>query len=799
MKTWPLHLAIWGLAVPGLVLAISAKAEPALPMYRRSDAPIPARVKDLLGRMTLDEKIAQLESNSTLPPVPGLAVGPTPAFGIVAKGQIDPAVAQRALKDGIGAFNIVSFDPKGMTAYEQASQANAIQDWVLKHTRLGIPVLFQGEALHGAVVKGATSFPQAIGLGSTWDRALIHEMFSVVGAEARAGGVAMVLAPVFDLDRDPRFGRVEEMYSEDPYLVGELGVAAVEGLQGDGTLIDQAHVIATAKHFVHGQPENGTNTAPNDVSERTMREVFLPPFEKAVKIAKIGAVMPSYNENNGGIPSHVNHWLLSDVLRHEWGFSGVTSSDWFAVSEIYSRHHVAASFGDAGVQAFNAGLDIETPNAIGFPALADAVRAGTVDRHAVDEAVSRVLTLKFRAGLFEHPFTDLTQTAQIVGSRAHGDLARKVAEEAIVLLKNQNKLLPLDPGTIHSIAVIGPNANKVRLGGYSGIPDAPVTVLDGIRTRTAGKVAVSYAEGVRISEPDKDASANKLAPFVAPSAEKDAALIAEAVETARKADVVVLVLGGNETITREAFAAFAGGKPSLGDTDDLELPGRQNELVREIAKIGKPTVAVLLNGRPFSIAALSQSVPAIVEGWYLGQNAGTAIAGVLFGDVNPSGRLPVTIARSVGQLPVYYYKKPLARLGYVFNDNSPLYPFGFGLSYTTFTYGKPSIDRTQITRDGSAKVSVTVTNSGARGGAEVVQMYVHPRVSSVAQPVLRLAGFERVALAPGETRTVDFTVGPEQLAIWDRAMHHTVEPGLVDVSVGPNVAQLDSVALEVKP
>jgi beta-glucosidase len=410
-----------------------------------------------------------------------------------------------------------------------------------------------------------------------------------------------------------------------------------------------------------------------------------------------------------------------------------------------------------------------------------------------------VLALKFRAGLFEHPFADPDRVGQVVGAPAHAQLARKVADEAMVLLKNQDRLLPLDPAKMKSLAVIGPNAAKVRLGGYSGSPAYFVTVLDGIRKRVGDKVAVSYAEGVRISEPDRDPASNKITPYVAPSAEKDAALIAEAVETARKADVVVLVLGGNETVTREAFGGMGGRKPSLGDSDDLELPGRQNELVREVMKLGKPTVAVLLNGRAQSIVELSRSTPAILEGWYLGQETGNAVAGVLFGDVNPSGKLPVTIARSAAQLPVYYYRKPQARLGYVFNDNSPLYPFGFGLSYTTFAYGKPALDQATIARDGSAKVSVAVTNSGDRAGDEIVQLYVHPRVSSVVQPILRLAGFERVHLEPGETRTVSFVVGPEQLAIWDRQMKQVVEPGTVDVSVGASSQQLASVALEVKP
>jgi beta-glucosidase len=783
----------------GLTLSSAIAAQSPEPLYRQPKAPIAERVRDLLARMTLEEKVAQLQSNSTLPPGAGLAVGPTPAFGILKNGQVDAAVAKRSLGEGIGGFNLVGFTPDGVPAVDQAAQANAIQRWVMTNTRLGIPVMFQGEALHGALARGTTSFPQAVALGSTWDRTLIERMFTVVAKESRAAGVSMTLAPVLDLARDPRFGRVEEMYSEDPYLVGEIGVAAVRGLQGTGPAIDRAHVVATAKHFVHGQPENGTNTAPNDVSERTMREVFFPPFEKAVKVAGIGGVMPSYNENEGGIPSHLNRWLLKDVLRGEWGFTGVTNSDWFAVAELATKHHVAASEADAGVQAFNAGLDMETPNGVGFAKLAEAVRAGKVSQQDLDAAVSRVLALKFRAGLFEHPYTDLAESAKTVADPRHRALARAVADKAMVLLRNQDKLLPLDATKIASIAVIGPNAAKVRLGGYSGVPSAPVTVLDGIRSRLGPRTTVSYAEGVRISEPDQSPVANKLAPFQAPSLEKDTALVAEAVQTASKAQVVVLVLGGNETETREAFAAFAGGKPTLGDVDSLELPGRQMELVRAIVKLGKPTIAVLLNGRAYSVEELSRTVPAILEGWYLGQEAGNAVAGALFGDVNPSGRLPVTIARNVGQLPVYYYRKPLSRLGYVAGDNSPLYPFGYGLSYTTFSYGDPVLDTPQIRPDGSATVSVDVTNSGTRTGDEVVQMYVHPKVSSVAQPLLRLAGFERVSLKPGQTKTVRFVVGPDQLAIRNREMQRVVEPGAVEVFIGANAQQVRAVELLVVP
>lgn len=783
-------------AVPFLLASTAGFAEDDA-IYKQTGASIEARVKDLLGRMTLDEKVAQLGMNSTLPPLPGVPVGPRPAFGIVKKGQIDKAVAKRAIPDGIGSFALTNF--AASTAAEDAAARNAIQSFALNDTRLGIPIMFMGEGLHGATIDGATSFPQAIGLGSTWNRVLMEQIFSVTAVESRAAGISLVLAPVLDLARDPRFGRVEEMYSEDPYLAGELGLKAVQGLQGEHEIIGPDNVVANAKHFVHGQPENGTNVGPNDYSERTMREVFLAPFEKAVRIGHMSGLMASYNENSGGLPSAVNPWLLEEILRKEWGFTGIVMSDGGAIPKLHDEQGFGETVGDAGVLALKAGIDLEMPNTVGFATLSDAVKAGKVSEAMIDAAAARVLTLKFRTGLFERPYADIDKVTKIMGSREHGQLARTAADQAAILLKNEGALLPLDPSKIKTLAVIGPNADKVRLGTYSsGKPAYFVTVLEGIKKRLGSKVAVSYAQGVAISGKD-DPSSNLITPYTAPSPEKDAEMIQQAIETARNADTVVLALGGNETVSREAFAGILGPVPSLGDTDELELPGRQNDLVREIMKLGKPTVAVLLNGRPYSIQQLSQSVPAILEGWYLGQETGNAVAGILFGDVNPSGRLPVTIARNVGQLPVYYYRKPTARLGYVFNDNTPLYPFGFGLSYTDFSYDKPALDRAQINRDGTAKVSVKVTNTGKRAGAEVVQMYVHPKTSSVVQPIKRLAGFERVELKPGQSKTVSFAVGPEQLAIWDNKMQRTVESGKVDVMVGRNAAETTAIQLEIAP
>jgi beta-glucosidase len=775
-------------ALSMLAAGMSAAAQPGIPLYQRADAPVEKRVRDLLGRMTLEEKVAQLWSNTTQP-------GEANAAGLFRNGQLDETVAPRVLGRGLGTFLV--WEIMNTPVARGVDQRNQIQTWVLKNTRLGIPIMFHGEALHGAAVGGATSFPQAIALGSTWDPELLKQTFDVVGREARAAGDALVLAPVFDLGRDPRYGRIEEMYSEDPYLVGELGVAVVQGLQGGGSAAGADHVLATAKHFVHGQPENGTNVGPSDFSDRTMRSVFLAPFEKAVKVGRVGAILPSYNENNGGVPSSINTWLLQDVLRKEWGFSGLTVSDYGAVPRLHARSLVAASNDEAGVKAFNAGLDMELVTPVGYAHLAEAVRAGRVKPADLDAAVSRVLKAKFEAGLFEHPFVDPKRAAEIVGNSEHAELARKVADEAMVLLKNDNGLLPLDPAKIRTLAIIGPNADKVRLGTYSGTPPYFVTVLEGVRKRVGPGVKVMYAEGARISEPDAGPVQNRFLPYQPPSAEMDAQLIAQAVEAARAADAVVLVLGGNEAVSREAFRA-EGGPTSLGDTDTLELPGRQNELIREIARLRKPVAAVVLGGRPYSLDTLSQGAGAILQGWYLGQETGNAIAGALFGDVNPSGRLPVTIARNVGQLPVYYYHTPQARIGYVFGSDEPLYPFGYGLSYTNFSYGKPALDRTSIARGGSARLTVPVTNTGQRAGDEVVQMYVHPHYSSVVQPVRRLAGFSRVHLEPGQTKTVNFEVGPEQLSIWDIQMKRTVEPGLVDIFVGPNVKQLEALQLEVK-
>ncbi len=777
-----------------LVALLAARPAPSqsIPTYKDASVSTDKRIADLLQRMTIEEKIAQLESAASLPSF-------VPAPGVFEGAGLNQERTKDLFSLGLGTYSFVGdFAGDAGSPGESARKRNLLQKWVMQNTRLGIPVLFHGEALHGAVLRGATNFPEVVGLGSTWDPALIQQMFGVVAQESRATGNALVLAPVLDINRDPRFGRDEEMYSEDPYLVGTMGVAAIRGLQGAGPVADREHVIATVKHFIHGQPENGTNVGPSDFSERTLREVFLYPFEQAVREGHVGAVMASYNENRGGIPSHADSWLLKDVLRGEFGFKGPVISDYFAIRELQTRHHIVADPAAAGLLAFRSGVDMELPERVAYPSLVGSVRAGALPQADVDAAVARVLRLKFEAGLFDHPYTDEADVPSKVGTAEHAALARRVADESLVLLKNEHNTLPLSPEHIKTLAVIGPNADKQRIGGYSGAANTFTTVFAGVQRRVSSGTKVLYAEGCRLTEPDINPQLNQVAPYQAPSPTHDAQLIAEAVTVAKTADTVLLVLGGNEVLARESFGDSGGSLPtSFGDSDSIELPGAQLELVRQIAQLGKPTVAVLINGKPYSLDALSKFLPAIVEAWYPGQETGGAVADVLFGDVNPSGHLPVTIARNVGQLPVFYYKHPAGRRGYVLGSDTPLFPFGFGLSYTTFAISQPTLDTQQIPADGRATVSVSVTNTGSRDGDDVLQLYVHHPVSSVVQPVMLLKAFHRVHIPAGKTVQLQFSVTPETLSILDGRMNKVVEPGTVELLVGDSSVQTSKVSLTI--
>ena len=775
-----------GLTLAGTVQGQSQSSDLAHALYKNPNAPIPARVDDLLSRMTLAEKVAQLRV---------VWQGKTAIFDD--RMQFDPAKASKVYPDGLGGLARPS-DIKGPVSpridHLRGPRAtvildNAVQHWAMEHTRLGIPVLLHEEGLHGYVSAESTMFPQAIGLASSWDLDMVRRINTVTAREIRVRGIVQVLSPVVDVARDPRWGRIEETFGEDPYLVSEMGVAAVQGLQGDSLPLGPGKVFATLKHLTgHGQPESGTNVGPAEISERTLRENFFPPFEQVVKRTKVQFVMASYNEIDG-IPSHANYWLLHDILRGEWGFGGAVVSDYEGIEQLTDLHHVEPDYAHAAIRALHAGVDMDLPDGEAYGTLADSVHAGLVSEKDIDTAVRRILTLKFEAGLFEHPYADGDAAEALTGNAEARRIALESAREVPVLLKNDGTL-PLSIGKIKTLAVIGPNAAAIRLGGYSGVPRQAISVLDGIRAKVGNKVNVVTAEGVKITENDDwGADEVKLADPV-----QNARLIQQAVEVAKTADEIVLVLGDTEQTSREGWA-----KTHLGDRDHLGLVGQQDDLANAMFALGKPVVVVLLNGRPLSVVKVAAKANALVEGWYLGQEGGTAMADILFGDVNPAGHLPVTIARSVGQLPMFYNYKPSAHRGYLFDTTEPLFLFGYGLSYTTFDVGAPRLSASSIPLNGQVTVSVDIRNTGARAGDDVVQLYIRDEVSSVTRPIKELKGFQRVSLRPGEQKTVTFTLGPEALGFWNEQMKRVVEPGAFDIMAGDNSVALKTTILNVTP
>jgi beta-glucosidase len=775
VAAWFVTAAICGCA--GVVAAAQD-----VPAYRDAKLTVEERVGDLIGRMTLEEKVAQMEgtwqNRGNLKDASQLFVDE--------KGVFLPERAGAVLKNGLGQMSRPSeqHGPRAMAEF-----TNTIQKWMKENTRLGIPIFFHEECLHGHAALAGTSFPQAIALASTWDEALVQDIFSSVAAEVRARGAQQCLAPVLDLARDPRWGRTEETYGEDPYLVSRIGLAAIHGFQGKGPNIDKSHVMATAKHFaVHGQPEGGTNVGPGNYSERVIREYFLKPFEAAVKEGHVQNVMASYNEIDG-IPSHSNKHLLDVILRQEWGFDGLLVSDYFGITELRTIHHIVDSNEAAAKLALESGVDIELPFADAYRSLIEQVRQGKVSEDSVNRAAARVLRTKFITGLFDDAYVDPEYAEKITNSREHQELALKAAHEAIILLKNQGNLLPLDKSKYKHVAVIGPNAAEVHLGGYSNKPGREVSILDGIKQKLGSGSQVLYSEGCKITETLPDWDADKV---VLGDATLNAKRIADAVKVARKADVVILVLGENEQTSREAWA-----KTHLGDRDSLDLLGDQDKLAKEILATGKPAVVFLLHGRPNSINFIAEHVPAILDGWYLGQEGGTAAADVLFGDYNPGGKLPISVPRSVGQLPDYYYQKPSAKRGYLGSSTEPLFPFGWGLSYTAFKYSNLRVAPDTIGSEGQTKVSVEVTNTGTVRGDEVAQLYIHEKVSSVTTPVKELRGFHRVSLNPGETKTMEFALGPKELAHLSREMQPVVEAGTFEIMAGGNSVELISVNLNV--
>jgi beta-glucosidase len=779
-----LALAVGALLLPLMSVAATA-ADPPHPLYRDPSAPLEKRVEDLLARMTLAEKIVQItciwdRKKQVLDP----------------QGNFDLAKARTSFADGIGQvarpsdLNGSGGDPL-QTPFRDARQTvalvNAIQHFAVENTRLGIPALFHEEGLHGYAARDATSFPQAIALASSWDPQLLTRVFAVAGREIRARGVQMVLAPVVDVGRDPRWGRIEETYGEDPYLVGQLGIAAVRGFQGDTLPLGPGKVFATLKHMTgHGQPESGTNVGPATIPERTLRQLFFPPFAAAIHSANARNVMASYNEIDG-IPSHANYWLLHDVLRGEMDFKGAVVSDYYGIEQLDQLHHVVPDLMHAAARALHAGVDFDLPDGEAYLKLPEALAAGLVTQAQIDEAVRRMLRMKFQAGLFENPYADAEAAARITGNDEARALAAEAAVRTTVLLKNDG-MLPLHVDAIKTLAVIGPNAAAVEVGGYSNLPAHGVSLLDGLRAKAGSRMHIVTAEGVQITASgDWYTDEVKLADHA-----ENLRRIAQAVAVARSADAIVLAIGQKPAISREGWA-----DTHLGDRDTLGLVGEQDDLAQALFALGKPVTVVLINGSPLGIPEISAKANAMLEAWYPGQEGGTALANILFGDANPGGKLPVTIARSVGQLPMFYNQKVSAHRGYVFSSRDPLFAFGYGLSYTTFAIGAPQLSAAQIKAGQPVTVSVEVRNTGTRAGDEVVQLYVHETVASVTQPVKQLKAFRRVTLAPGQSTTVRFTLDRTAFDLWDEHMKRVIEPGSFEIMVGDSSEAVKTARLQI--
>jgi beta-glucosidase len=761
------------------------------PGYKDSTKSIDARVKDLLKRMTLEEKAAQLQT-----------VWAERQNLETDAGVFTDVKAKEILGLGIGQVARPAENKMQITINKTPLQTveftNAVQKYLVENTRLGIPAIFHEEALHGHAGRNATSFPQAIGMASTWNPELIHDVYRVAAQEVRARGAQQALTPILDVARDPRWGRIEETMGEDPYLISAMGVASVKGFQGDelGKIAPDG-VIATLKHLAgHGEPIGGLNIAPTPVGERGLREIFLPPFEAAVKLGGARSVMASYNEIDG-IPSHSNVDLLQKTLRDSWGLNGVIVSDYYAITELMGRHHLTDSKAEAALLALSAGVDVETPDADTYKFLVQLVKEKKLSEKVLDKSVARVLHEKFLLGLFENPYTETQGVEEFIGNAKHRALALTTAEQAMVLLKNDKNLLPLDASKLKSIAVIGPHVHETLLGGYSDVPKQTVSILQGIKDYLGAKVKVNYAQGTLLTvETLIENTDAKLANTqskerwntddvkLATKADTKG-MIEQAVAAANNSDVALVVVGDNEATSREAWA-----ESHLGDRTSLQLLGEQQALVDAVLATGKPTIVLLIGGRPLAITKIAKSAPAIIEGWYLGQETGTAVARVLFGEVSPSGKLPVSFARSVGHLPVYYNHKPTAKRGYAFDETGALFPFGHGLSYTRFSYSDIKLSKTELKAGEQVDITMTLTNTGSRAGAEVVQLYINDPVATIPQPVKVLKGFKRVSLAAKETKRVTFSLSANQLAFYNRAMSFALEPGKINLMLGSSSADI---------
>ena len=750
-------------------LSAAKKTKPQLP-YQNPQLSVEERASDLIQRMTLEEKVGQLRCTLAWNyyTIQGKNVVPSESFKKdIAEGNIgmlwatyraDPWT-QKSLENGL-------------TPELAAKAGNALQKYVIENTRLGIPLFLAEEAPHGHMAIGTTVFPTGFGMAATWNPALIEKVGEVIGREIRLQGAHISYGPVLDLAREPRWSRVEETMGEDPVLAGELGAAMVKGL-GGGDLSKPWSTIATLKHFIgYGTTESGQNGAPTIAGPRDIHENFLPPFKKAIDAGAL-SVMTSYNTLDG-IPSTGSKALLTDLLRGEWGFRGFVVSDLYSIDVMWNNHRVASTRQEAGVMALKAGVDADL-GASAYAPLVDAVQKGMVKEEEINRAVANILRLKFEMGLFDNPYVDVEKAKNLVRTDSNKEVARSVARECITLLKNENNVLPLSKDK--KVLVCGPNADNVynMLGDYTSPQDDGnvKTILTGIRQKLSPS-QIEYVKGCAV----RDINDSN---------------IPQAVEAAKRADVVIVAVGGSsardfKTSYKETGAAVTDSK-TVSDMDcgegfdraTLTPLGRQLELLEALKATGKPLVVVYIEGRPMDKNWAAENADALLTAYYPGQEGGIAIADVLFGDYNPAGRLPVSVPANVGQLPVYYNKKPPMPHDYVEMSARPLYPFGFGLSYTTFKYDNLNIEKVGDTK---FQVTLNVTNTGRYDGDEVVQLYIHDEFASTAQPLMQLKKFERVFIPQDETRKVTFVLEADDLSIVDANMKHVVEPGDFTIMIG---------------
>lgn len=725
------------LAGSALVVALlfSLASPPSSHSQRSQD--VEARINALLARMTLDEKLGQLQQ-----------------LDGEANGNFRPEHLQLARQGKLGS----TLNVRG------AQKTNELQRSAVNESRLKIPLIFGFDVIHGY----RTIFPIPLGEAASWDPVAVERAAAIAAAEARAAGVHWTFAPMVDIARDPRWGRIAEGSGEDPYLGSIMARARVNGFQGRNYRA-RDKVVACAKHWVaYGAAEAGRDYNTTEVSERTLREVYFPPFKAAVD-AGVGTFMSAFNDLNG-VPTSANHFTLTEVLRGEWKFDGLVVSDYTAVEELI-KHGVAANGAEAAREALDAGVDMEMVSRHYNQQGGALVSQRKLSQRTIDEAVRRILRIKFRLGLFDDPYTDEKLEGAAIFSGANVAAAREIASRAIVLLKNDNSLLPLDKNT-RSVALIGPLADSRNdmLGSWTGDgkPEDAVTLLQGLKAKVP-QARINYEKGCDINCDNVDG-------FEA------------ALRAAKDSDVAIVAVGESAEMSGEAASRSS-----------LDLPGRQLDLVKAVQATGKPTVVVLMNGRPLTINWLAEHTPAILETWFGGSQAGNAIADVLFGDVNPGGKLPVTFPRAVGQVPLYYNHKNTGRPSDAKNKYTskyldvawtPLFPFGYGLSYTQFKIANLQLSAQRIAPNGKVTVSVEVENTGKRTGDEVVQLYIRDPVATVSRPVKELKGFQRLTLRPGEKKRVEFVLTTVELGFWNRQMRFAVEPGEFKVMVGPNSEDL---------